>query len=112
MSSHYVSSQTNHILYITQVYTYLKRMGYVVIRSRVPPPIPTAIRHIPFYKRSILSLIRQPFISFHQLFSKVFVSLGMLLMPKKVRLGITRLLKVGEGSLVSLASGRRWTTYG
>ena len=94
-----------------QVYAFLKRLGYVPIRSRTlaprsavqPPRIPIN------YSALLLSLLRHPFAGLYSVLRRIgFIRAKV----ERKKLGLTRVLKNGEGSISSLLSGRQWTAYG
>lgn len=95
-----------------QIYAYLKRLGYTVIRARPRHPFekPTT-KTVVLPRRSILQLLRLTF-NHAFYFASALRKLLVTRTPARVKLALTRTLKKGEGSFLALVSGRRWTSYG
>ncbi|KAK4703574.1 tRNA-splicing endonuclease subunit Sen54, partial [Phenoliferia sp. Uapishka_3] len=96
------------------VYAQLKRLGYVLVRSRTPQP--TVIRPVKttVAPRTAAQLFRLPFETLHQAFLQLFRSLlniPRLFAASPIMLGVTRTLHAGEGRLRSLIGAGRWTSY-
>lgn len=111
-----MGDQSDSSLLSYQVYAYLKRLGYTLVRAR---PIPGVERPPPdrpfslyYATRDALSLplitIRDSLLRFIQSL-RAFVTSTL---AKNVRLIATRTVGSREGKFASLVSGRRWANYG
>ncbi|GAA6023771.1 hypothetical protein JCM10207_001187 [Rhodosporidiobolus poonsookiae] len=109
-----------------QVYAFLRRLGYVVVRAR---PVPGTSRPIytppppPFYLR-FLALLARPFLALRDGLVRAARDMQLALRVagavlnrqqgegrKRVRWSTTRVLGKDQGRYRSLASGGRWTSY-
>ncbi|KDE04805.1 hypothetical protein MVLG_04769 [Microbotryum lychnidis-dioicae p1A1 Lamole] len=100
-----------------QVYANLRRLGFILNRTRAPKPrstskptrAPTPPRS--FSPRTVIQWIAWPLIRFREL----VVHFGRWCFPTPLaphlRLTVTRALKPMQGRVKSLISGHRWTTY-
>ncbi|KAL8279072.1 hypothetical protein RQP46_008530 [Phenoliferia psychrophenolica] len=96
------------------VYAQLKRLGYVLVRSRSTTPLARPLKATTVIPRSTLELLQLPFTSLHRAFLRLFRSLLALprsLFINPITLGVTRVLAKGEGRLRSLVGTGRWTSY-
>ncbi|KAI5475801.1 hypothetical protein MNV49_000812 [Pseudohyphozyma bogoriensis] len=97
-----------------QVYSHLKRLGYVVVRARVPPPPAPKTKAVVKPSFDVLRLFRLPFSTLSGILlgmGGALANLRNLLLPPKARLGLTRIVDKGEGVVSALVAGRRWSTY-
>lgn len=97
----------------SQVYAYLKRLGYVVVRARAPPPAPA--RPAQPAPRSTLDLLRAPLLAARAWLLRVLASIRQFrfgALNRSLTLAVTRTLQAHEGTFASLLAGRRWATYG
>ncbi|GAA6025129.1 hypothetical protein JCM11491_004398 [Sporobolomyces phaffii] len=98
-----------------QVYAFLKRLGYTLVRAR---PIPGTEKPPPDRPFSLYYTIRD-FLShrFHHLRDSILRlahslrTLARSTLARRVRLVVTRTVGGKEGRFASLASGRRWANY-
>ncbi|GAA5960559.1 hypothetical protein JCM21900_002842 [Sporobolomyces salmonicolor] len=98
-----------------QVYAFLKRLGYVLVRARPIPGVerPEPTRPFSLYHASRQALIL-PFTSTRDLVLHLVHSLRTWFttsFASRVRLIVTRAVGGREGCFASLVSGRRWATY-
>ncbi|BGP27200.1 tRNA-splicing endonuclease subunit sen54 [Rhodotorula toruloides] len=100
-----------------QVYAFLRRLGYVVVRARpvVGAERPTSIQAAPAYRHFVDCLAR-PILSIRHLVFRLVSSIRTALLrspttAKCIRLIVTRAVGGQEGKQASLVAGRRWTTY-
>ncbi|BGP34903.1 tRNA-splicing endonuclease subunit sen54 [Rhodotorula toruloides] len=100
-----------------QVYAFLRRLGYVVVRAR---PVsgaerPTAVKPAPAY-RHFIDCLAYSFLSIRDLVQRLVSSARAMFLrspttAKRIRLIVTRAVGAREGKQASLFAGRRWTTY-
>ncbi|GAA5868606.1 hypothetical protein JCM3774_005444 [Rhodotorula dairenensis] len=100
-----------------QVYAFLRRLGYVVIRAR---PILGAERivtpkKLPLY-RAVLDTALRPIALFRDYVLRLVADFRSFLRTprngaRQIRYSATRALRRGEGEIKSLLSGRTWTVY-
>ena len=98
-----------------QVYAQLKRLGYILVRSRVIPTRTPRSKKTAVAPRSTVQLLRIPLDTLHHALLRLFRSLLAIprsFLSKPIILRATRVLKKGEGRLRSLIGAGRWTSYG
>lgn len=98
-----------------QVYAQLKRLGYVLVRSRVLPPPPPRAAKPTVAPRTAAALLRLPFATLHHALLRLyrsFLAIPPYFKANPVILGVTRVLREGEGRLRGLIGAGRWTSYG
>ncbi|GAA6060169.1 hypothetical protein JCM10212_005170 [Sporobolomyces blumeae] len=98
-----------------QVYAFLKRLGYVLVRAR---PLPDVEKLPPKRPFSLYYTIRDallvPLNYLRTLYSRIIESVAKVrkeLWVKQIRLFVTRSVGRNEGRTASLAAGRRWATF-
>ncbi|POY74704.1 hypothetical protein BMF94_2179 [Rhodotorula taiwanensis] len=98
-----------------QVYAFLRRLGYVVIRAR---PVTGAERivttkKLPLYRILINSALR-PLVRLRDSVLRLASTLRSYLVGshvQRIRYSVTRALRQGEGRLSGLLGGRGWASY-
>ncbi|SCZ97201.1 BZ3500_MvSof-1268-A1-R1_Chr4-2g07056 [Microbotryum saponariae] len=115
----FAASPTDQIGVSPQVYANLRRLGFILHRTRAPAPKPRStsrptLAPTPprsFSPRTVIQWIAWPLIRFREL----VVHFGRWCFPTPLaphlRLTVSRVLKPMQGRMKSLVSGHRWTTY-
>ncbi|BGP57769.1 tRNA-splicing endonuclease subunit sen54 [Rhodotorula sphaerocarpa] len=98
-----------------QVYAFLRRLGYVVVRARSIAGAERAVttKRLPLYRILIDTALR-PLHSLRESILRLAATLRSWFSGstvQQVRQIVTRSLKRAEGQASSLLSGRRWTSY-
>ncbi|KAM0786918.1 hypothetical protein ACM66B_002342 [Microbotryomycetes sp. NB124-2] len=95
-----------------EVYTFLKRLGYTVIRARERKVVVPAAATSSFLQR-LQRLLSTGIRRFLDLTLRLFTLPSLLSsnVPRPIRLYATRVLGQAEGQARSLLSARRWSSY-
>lgn len=101
-----------------QVYAFLRRLGYVVIRARSISGAERVVttKKLPLY-RTVLDTALRPIAFLRDYLLRLVAGFRTLLKQprhavKQIRYVATRTLSRGEGETKSLLAGRTWALYG
>jgi tRNA-splicing endonuclease subunit Sen54 len=99
-----------------QVYAFLKRLGYTLVRARPIPGIERPVPERPFsLYYTLRDTISDQYLRLRDVLFRLAQTLRSLVtdtLAKRVRLVATRIVGRQEGRFASLVAGRRWANYG
>jgi tRNA-splicing endonuclease subunit Sen54 len=101
---------------LLQVYAFLKRLGYTLVRARPIPGIERPVPERPFsLYYTLRDTISDQYLRLRDALFRLAQTLHSLVtdtLAKRVRLVATRIVGRQEGRFASLVAGRRWANYG